>query len=188
MENATEALKLVFAIFIFMVACVVLFNTASLAMGVTSNIISNGDKSKYYTYLDTSQQNIDANGNKIVTLEDIVPVLYRYSIESYAVTIIDNNEIVARFDTTTEGVCENWGRLTNSSKEGLVREINKFVLEPVRARTLGSVNDLQALFQRIYRQQPTGYYTRTFACPWTGKDALIAQRIDSDLSRSNCIF
>lgn len=188
MENATDALQLGFAIFIFMLACVVLFNTVSLAMEVTSNIILRGDKSEYYTYVDASQQNIDANGNKIVTLEDIVPALYRYSIESYAVTIIDNNEIVARFDTTTEGVCENWGRLNNLSKEGLVNEINKFVLEPVGATKLGNVNDLETLFQRIYGQHPTGYYTRTFACPWTGKSAFIAQRIDSDLSRSNCVF
>lgn len=188
MENATDALQLGFAIFIFMLACVILFNTVSLAMEVTSNIILQGDKSEYYTYVDTRKQDIDANGNRIVTLEDIVPVLYRYSIESYAVTIIDNNEIVARFDTTTEGVCENWGRLTNSSKEGLVREINKYVLEPVGAKLLSNVSDLEALFQKIYKQQPTGYYTRTFACPWTGKNALTAQRIDSDLSRNNCIF
>ncbi len=188
MENATEALQFGFAILVFMLACVILFNTVSLAMDVTSDIILRGDKSEYYTYIDASQQSIDANGNKIVTLKDIIPVLYRYSIESYAVTIIDNNEIIVRFDTTTEGVCENWGRLTNSKKGELVSEINNFVLEPVGASTLRDVAALQALFQRIYGQQPTTYYRRTFACPWTGNDALIAQRIDSDLSRSNCIF
>ena len=189
MENISEAFQYAFGVLVFMMATAILFNTVSLAMEVSTSIVLKGDKSEYYTYLSTDEQEIDANGNRIVTLEDIIPVLYRYYTESYGVTIIDGGNIVSRFDTTTERVCTSWGGLnTTSNAQALLGEINKYVLEPVGANLIGNPDDLKEVFQRIYKQTPVGIYRRTFSCPWVGRNEFVAQRIDSDLSRHTSIL
>ncbi len=154
-------------------------------------------------------------GNRIVTLEEMIPALYRYATESYGVTIIDMREgkikIVARFDTDTEDVCSNWyGRPTdtpfqvNNRKCKVLFEINENVITPTIGSDYrldtnvevdesgnyikGTFNDLEALFRKIYRQSPNTNHPREFTCAWNGYSSLTAQRVDSDISRNYSIF
>ena len=220
MENAVDALKLAFGVIVFVIAFALLFSTVSLAKRVTEGLVTEADETTYMLY-------DEANGDdawvktdnetgvqcRIVTMEDIIPTLYRYSTESYGVTIIDKSkrgvdQIIARFDTETESHCNNWknsdygigmtiedGKTIYRHRTGLIMHLNKYVLEPVKAYNLKAMEstDLEALFKRIYNQKTDGEYANyslaEFSCPWTignsieTQEKFVAQRLNSDLSR-----
>ncbi len=198
MENASDALHFVFGVFIFLLACVLLFIMVDLVLNVTTDAILKGDKAEYFTYVKNPDDTIiDANGNRIVTLESIIPALYRYAIESYSVTIIDKDgDIVTRFSSNTESLCANFDdtRVTKQTKLDHIKELNKWVLAPTGSNLLTENLDrsdeiLGELFERIYGQDQYANNDRTkFNAYWLGTDALIAQRVDSDLSRNTSIF
>lgn len=201
MENAADALKMAFAVIVFAVAVTVLFYTASLTRSVSESVLLESDKTTYYTYYEGDETTIDENGNRIVTLEDMIPTMYRYHTESAAVTLIDKDgEIITRFDRQTETLCTNWNSRSKKQKMLIIDEIN-FALEnvqgiekninvktiPVKIDSGTGINEegidaLEKLFRRIYGQTANKRYPKNFDCPWNGLEALTAQRIDSDLS------
>jgi len=95
MENAADALKLAFGVLIFVIALALLFSTVSLAQRVATTLVTEVDEQSYIVYDEADIANdliaTDRNGVKcrVVTLKDIIPTIYRYSSESYGVTIID---------------------------------------------------------------------------------------------------
>jgi len=204
MENAADALKIVLGVVIFAIAFTTLFRTASLARYTSEYLITEKDETTYYSYYTDDEWPIkkDKNGivNRVVTLEDMIPTIYRYSTESYGVTIIDNEKIVARFDMQTERVCSEWDRTTLTQKQTFVDQINNYVLKPIglsedklidrdRLDSNGkSPIELQELFEKIYRQQASMLHPRSFDCGWIGNDKMVSQRIDSDLSRNTSMF
>lgn len=193
MENAADALKIGFSVAVFMLAFTLLFQTATLARQVAEMMVVESDETRYYEYLEEDVNLVDANGRRIVTLNEVIPTIYKYSIENYGVTIIDNGKIVARFDRDTETFASNWYTRTEEQKDSLVSELNTYVLAPSGASeiTRGATGDgLKDLFKKIYRQINTTYHTRAdeFDCAWGGYNQLIAQRIDSDLSRKDSLF
>ena len=188
MENAADALKIAFGIFVFMFAVALLFQTASLTQSVAEAKLIDTDKTTYYEYYDSDMNSVNKDGNRIVTLEDIIPTMYRYSTESAAVTLIDKDKnIITRLDRQTETLCTNWNNRTQTQKETILNEIN-YILKPVNANLLESTDDLYNLFKRIYKQNVTAYHTKEFDCPWNGIESLTAQRIDSDLSGITAFF
>ena len=101
MENAAEALKIGFGVIVFATALAVLFRMSSIIRSTSDEVFVSIDKTTYIDYsVDTSS--ISNDGKRIVSFSDIIPTIYRYSQEGYGVTIIDNDEIVARFDLDTE--------------------------------------------------------------------------------------
>ncbi len=82
MENAVDALKIAFAIFVFVMAL-------SLAMymftqaGETADIVL--EKSDVTEFMDYIQISDVQNGERIVGLETIIPTLYKYYKENYTV-------------------------------------------------------------------------------------------------------
>ena len=165
MENAADALKIAFGIFVFLLAFTILFHNVSLVRYVADSLIVDADKTSYYTYVPSDTTDIlikDSNGvvNRIVTIEDMIPTIYRYSIESYGVTIIDKEwNIVTRFDKETENMCSSFNNagVTDEDKQNLIKELNTFVLEPTgmpEDKLLKNPADLQILFERIYKQIP----------------------------------
>ncbi len=205
MENAIDALKLAFGIVVFILGLTLLFRTASLARETATTLITEADRTTYYTYVPNENNPIQENKqgkndevtvvNRIVTLEDIIPTLYRYSLESYGVTIIDkrNNlgrgipEVVTRFERETENLCSTFSHASTTLKNNIIHEINTYVLEPVEIEKIEDQTDLQDLFKRIYAQEPYGD-NLDYECSWSGTNQWIAQRIDSDLSRNKSIF
>lgn len=117
-----------------MLAFVLLFQTVALTRSASESMILGADKTTYYEYYESDMNSVDENGNRIVTLEDIIPTIYRYFTESSAVTIIDKDgDIVTRFDRQTETLCNNWNDRTVSQKELVLNEIN-YVLRPCRSK------------------------------------------------------
>ncbi len=55
MENAVDALKLSFGIFVFLLGLSILFNMTSLARETARILISETDKTNYYEYYDKDE-------------------------------------------------------------------------------------------------------------------------------------
>ena len=127
MENAVGALKIAFAVLIFMIGLATLFSMTTQARETASFLISETDPTIHYLYYEEPTEDIiDNNGNRIVTLQDIIPVLYRYSEENYGVTIIDKDgNITARFDLDTETACNNWVNASDYTKYKFITEVAK---------------------------------------------------------------
>jgi len=203
MENLVNALRIAFAVFIFMIGLVMLFSMASQAKNTADTLIEKIDKTTYYSSYTTGGK-IDANGNRIVRMEDIIPVLYRYAQENYGVTIVDKSKnIVARFDLDTEVACNNWLDLSKYSKYKFITETNTIFEKvnqianstkvklidvttsppnPTETTDIISITEkMTNLFKKLYKQNKTG--SREYYCGWLGSMEWTAQRIDSDLSR-----
>lgn len=199
MENAIGGLKIALAVFIFMLGLTILFSMASRARDRAEILISGSDRVSYYDYYDeVSEEEIDANGNRIVSIYDIVPMLYRYSQENYGVTIVKKNgEIVARYDLDTESACNNWPSLSLEASNNLLNGLNSIYnkvntlanrIGANKVRTIDALNDLQVLFEDMYSQEKMDYIRRDYYCAWLGTTEFIVQRIDSDLVRCySCI-
>lgn len=215
MENAVGALKIAFAILIFMIGLALLFSMTAQARETASFLISEVDGTKYYNYYEeATEETMDNNGNRLVTLQDIIPVLYRYSEENYGVTIVNKDgEIVARFDLDTETACNNWVNASDYTKYNFITETNK-IYEDVNAlasridsnevdlididayTTFDDNNELTYcridseemtdLFKKLYGQTTSDTIRRDYYCYWVGTMGWTAQRVDSDLSRNRC--
>ena len=90
MENAAEALKLAGFTLLFVAALSIAMMTIMQAKKTSEQIIKYSDKTNYSS---TIQENDSyENGNRIVSVYDIIPTLYRYNQEKYIVLFKDTNE------------------------------------------------------------------------------------------------
>ena len=89
MENAAEALKLAGFTLLFVAALSIAMMTIMQAKKTSEQIIKYSDKTNYSS---TIQENDSyENGNRIVSVYDIIPTLYRYNQEKYIVLFKDTN-------------------------------------------------------------------------------------------------
>ena len=90
MENSAEALKLAGFTLLFVIALSVAMMTIMQAKRTSEQIIAYSDKTNYSS---TIQENSNyENGNRIVSVYDIIPTLYRYNQEKYIVLFKYTNE------------------------------------------------------------------------------------------------
>lgn len=91
MENAAEALKMAAAVLIFVLALSISINAFGEARIASRTILDYKDREYDYTYVD---DNRDANGNvvtqRIVSLESIVPTIYKAYKENYKIVFDEN--------------------------------------------------------------------------------------------------
>lgn len=90
MENASQALIMAFSIIIFVIALTISISMFSMARATSDFVIFKSDETNYYTYNavdETSKRNA-----RVVSMETIVPTLYRYYKENYRVEFYDGNE------------------------------------------------------------------------------------------------
>lgn len=88
MENASQALIIAFSIIIFVIALTISISMFSMARATSDFVIFKSDKTNYYEYNrvnETSKRNV-----RVVSMEAIVPTLYRYYKENYRVEFYDN--------------------------------------------------------------------------------------------------
>lgn len=89
MENSAEALKLAGFTLLFVAALSIAMMTIMQAKKTSEQIIKYSDKTNYSS---TIQENDSyENGNRIVSVYDIIPTLYRYNQEKYIVLFKDTN-------------------------------------------------------------------------------------------------
>lgn len=131
MENAVDALKMAAAVLIFIIALGSSFSLFGTAKRTADSIITMRDKQSYLEsakldggILYTSSSKISETapgsdtsviagvttaGDRIVSVEDVISTIYRYSEEKYGVTIInDSDQVIARYDSNTDQIMTMW--------------------------------------------------------------------------------
>ena len=106
MENLTHALYMAFSMMVFVIAfSLSLFLVNKL--NTTAKTLVYSIEASYYDSLSLNEmieKNEERNRSRIVGVDTIIPTLYRYYKESFAVKILDEDgTLLQYFDTTTEG-------------------------------------------------------------------------------------
>ena len=107
MENLSHAIYMAFAMITFVIAFSVSLYLINKLNITTKTVVYNlGDS--YYDSFELgkiiSNDNEDKNRSRIVGIDSIIPTLYRYYKETFAVKILDEDgNLLQYFDTTTEG-------------------------------------------------------------------------------------
>ena len=152
MENITKALMLAFSMLIFVIG----FSYAMyLINGLTSTssvLLETITTTNYYDNIEVTSENVSS---REVGVETIVPVLYRYYKENYAVKIEDENgNLIQVFDTNIESKIAKAAAYTGTSDK-----------------------ELLSLKNSIYNNSASNVYL--FEAPWTGStDENTKLRID----------
>lgn len=89
MEDAVDALKMAFSVFVFILALAIVFAMFSQAREVSDIVISKTDNTYFTQYSLADEEN--TNG-RIVGIETIIPTLYRYYKEKFSIDVITNKE------------------------------------------------------------------------------------------------
>ena len=97
MEDAVQALKMAFAVFVFVIAISVAFYVLSQAKATSETIFYSSDRTNYYDNVKS-----DNKVTRNVGLETVIPTLYRYYRENFMVQIMNSDGTILQvFDTTT---------------------------------------------------------------------------------------
>ena len=108
MEDMVDALKLAFAVFVFTIALALTFSIIGQAKATSDIVLSLNDRTVFYDYVGAEDNNA-LEKDRVVSFETILPTIYRYAKEQYAVTILDDNyNPIVRYDLYTEGFMSDW--------------------------------------------------------------------------------
>ena len=111
MENAADALKMAFAIFVFVIAITVTFALLTEAKNTADVVLFYSDETNF-------QPHVESLEKATVSYQDVVSTLYRYYKESICVTIVLDDEEY-KFDLEKP----------SSDTEIIEAEIGKFIKE-----------------------------------------------------------
>ena len=127
MENAADALKIAFAVFIFVIAITLTFSIVSQAKSTADAVFYYSDETNFYEYSDSSEK------SRTVSVSEIIPTLYRYYKESIGVEIKLKNGLVYTFDLNNNEsiMIENKTKLTSNAEreENLKRFIENVLFQ-----------------------------------------------------------
>lgn len=96
MENAVDALKMAFAVIVFVMALSISINMFSNARETADIVLHSSDITEYMQF----QEAIEGTESRIVGMETIVPTLYKYYKENYTVIFRDASGGYMRIYTT----------------------------------------------------------------------------------------
>lgn len=87
MENATEALKMGFAVLVLVVALSLTIYSFTRVRETSAQITAEADARQYYQQLtlNETEGSTNAQANRIVGVETVIPTLYRYYKENYTI-------------------------------------------------------------------------------------------------------
>jgi hypothetical protein len=85
MENAADALKIAFAIFVLITALTITFLLISQAKSTADSVMFYSDKTNFYEYKASESE------NREVPVTEVISALHRYYKESISVTIVLGN-------------------------------------------------------------------------------------------------
>lgn len=84
MENAVEVLKMAGFMLLFIIALSITMVTLTQAKTTADSLVKNQDRQQSYHYIEVTGD-LSRSLSRTVTLADIIPTLYRYAQEDYAV-------------------------------------------------------------------------------------------------------
>ena len=82
MENAADALKIAFAVFIFVIALTITFSLVAQAKSTADVVLYYSDETNFYDYYTNF-----SDKNRLVSVSDIISTLHRYDKESLCVMV-----------------------------------------------------------------------------------------------------
>lgn len=88
MENAVDALKIAFAVMVFVIALTVSINAFNKVKATADIVLYSSDETNYYEYTQIAGK---AAENRIVGMETIIPTLYKYYKENYTIVFRQAN-------------------------------------------------------------------------------------------------
>lgn len=207
MENAADALKMAAAILIFIIAIASSFSLFGLAKQTSDSIIAMRDKQSYLEaaeldngILYTSSSAIQTSsgtdkisnvsgftiyGDRIVDISDVFSTIYRYSVEKYGVTIVDEDgNVIARYDSQTEAGIQKYSG-NNEELETLFMNIKKNLVNNTKNKYKTLNVDTDTL-KKIYKIAISGNtnVTETYGAPWNGNPGEILKRVNADIKGS----
>ena len=203
MENAVDALKIAFAIFIFVIAIALSFSVVGQVRATSEVILALNDKTNSYDYVANEDNNAN-NKERIVSFETILPTIYRYAKEQYAVTIIKSDGTpIVRYDLYTEGFMNDWNTTLKNMNRTSYREISIDKFNEIRDR-IAIVDELiqeenpswkHSIWNGIVIGTEGTYRTGTLykvtnknnatvdtGAPWGSEHNEIVKRINADLT------
>lgn len=134
MENAVDALKIAFAVLIFAIAISLSFSVIGQARATSEVILALNDKTNSYDYVEAEDSNAN-NKERIVSFETILPTIYRYAKEQYAVTIINKDGTpIVRYDLYTEGFMNDWNTTLKNMNRASSRSIAEDKFNEIKER------------------------------------------------------
>ncbi len=101
MENVANALKIGFAIFVFVIALTITFSFVSQAKSTADHVLFYADKSNFYDYAKSS------GTNRTVSVADVVSTLYRYNSGESIGVIVNLNDNTYTFDLNNNEYINN---------------------------------------------------------------------------------
>ena len=100
MENSARALITAFSMMMFVIGFTYSIFLINKLLSTSSVLLDSVETTKYYDNIEVKDT---SNTTRIVGVETIVPVLYRYYKENYSVRILDNNDyLIQLFDLGIE--------------------------------------------------------------------------------------
>lgn len=207
MENAVDALKQAVAVFIFVIALTSSFIMFSKAKQTADAVTTIQDKQEYlesaeldgtlYTSSNTianpSEDNnvsgITQYGDRIVSKDDVISTIYRYYLEKYGVTIIDSDgNVIARFDSNTEAIVQQWNLLDEDTRRKVAERIrdnlNSRDLKEYISSSTDKITFDEGTIETLYKIDKDGASTgsKLVGAPWVGNSKQIIKRINADIS------
>lgn len=154
MEHAADALKMSFAIFVFVIAITIIFIMVSKVKYTADFVLYYNDKTNFYEHTTT-----DNGNNRTVKVADIVATLYRYYKESVAVTVVIDGDTYF-FDLGNENyitVQENGRPLIKlGTEENIEKNLGQFVYNLL----IKDNSNAKAKFSEDFTEIPTsGIYS-----------------------------
>ena len=131
MENAVDALKIAFAIFIFVLSLSIAFMAFSQAAQTSNKMLFASDPTNYYIYTEMVPKE-----GRIVTADVVISSLYRYYKESIVVNIVNSSGKIETFNTATDGL---------NSQEKRKEKVEKYV----KGKTFNKNAKYQETFQEV---------------------------------------
>lgn len=191
MENAVDAIKMAFGIFVFSLALTLTVSIIGQARATSETVFHVNDKTEFYEY--ATNNNIVKSDKRIVGIETVIPTIHRYAKEQFAVTIFDKtgNPIV-RYDLWTEGFMANWNDILKNHKKGNDTNYNLIYdrlnqIQAIVNRTISASNsdfDLENMIKKLYSVDSSTNKDITIGAPWIGDYEKILERINCDMSEN----
>lgn len=118
MEDAVDALKLAFAVFVFILGLSIVFNMFTQAREVSDYVLQHTDNTYYAKYVDANDSDLDG---RTVGIETIIPTLYRYYKEKFSIDVIVSNlkeDSTGKYNGNNEKFDEEIERVVYTTADG----------------------------------------------------------------------
>lgn len=204
MENALDALKMAAAMLVFLIAITVSFSLFNKAKATADSIVTMRDRQGYLTaeevdghILYTSSEfiatkddtiveklGVNKDGDRIVSVEDVIATITRYSKEKYGVTVVlTSGEVVARFDSNTENIVRNWNNIdTTTIPEEYSKYLENNTFTRYAAPKFWDGTTSTSKLKTIYSLNDPKNGAIICGAPWYGNSLEINKRISAEIS------